>query len=116
MSCRGSALADALGEGSIFVRTDLTSDDDIEACIRRAVEAFGRLDFVVNSTGIYIDNGPDTSRAEWLEMLKSDLRGAISCGVVPGYQFMLLRWALRESRACLRRCYGLVPKCANGVG
>src|SRR3546814_12038598 len=53
------------------------------------------------------------ARSSSARTLKSDLRGAISCGVVPGYQFTLLRWALRGSRACLRRCYGLVPKCAN---
>src|SRR3546814_13876822 len=42
------------------------------------------------------------ARSSYARPLKSDLRGAISCGVVTGYQFTLLRWALRGSRACLR--------------
>src|SRR3546814_19498358 len=49
------------------------------------------------------------ARSSSARTLKSDLRGAISCGVVPGSQFTLLRWALRGSRACLRRCYALFP-------
>src|SRR3546814_16768768 len=48
------------------------------------------------------------ARSSSARTLKSALRGAISCGVVPGYQFKLPSWALRGSRSCLLRCYGLV--------
>src|SRR3546814_13560779 len=56
------------------------------------------------------------ARSSSARTLKSDFRGAISCGVVPGYQFTLLRWALRGSSACLRRRFGLVPNRAHGEG
>jgi NAD(P)-dependent dehydrogenase (short-subunit alcohol dehydrogenase family) len=44
----GEATAKKLGSKARFVRCDLTSDADIAALVKAAVEATGRLDFVVN--------------------------------------------------------------------
>jgi NAD(P)-dependent dehydrogenase (short-subunit alcohol dehydrogenase family) len=71
----GEGLARELAPDAIFVRTDLASDADIEACIGRAIDAFGQLDFVINAAGIYVDKGPETSRAEWLDTLNINLIG-----------------------------------------
>ncbi len=37
----GEALAEKLGENAVFVRTDVTREDDIKAMIDTAVERFG---------------------------------------------------------------------------
>jgi NAD(P)-dependent dehydrogenase (short-subunit alcohol dehydrogenase family) len=43
-----------------FVRTDVSREADVEAAVRRAVDAFGRLDFVFNNAGVGGAFGPVT--------------------------------------------------------
>ncbi len=49
---KGEALASALGDRAVFVRTDVTSEQSVDAALDRAVRAFGRVDVVVNCAGI----------------------------------------------------------------
>ena len=49
---KGEALARALGSGAVFARTDVTSEESVDAALDRAVRAFGRIDVVVNCAGI----------------------------------------------------------------
>lgn len=62
----GSAVADLLGERVKFVRADVTSDDDIDACISATIDTFEGVDFLVNVTTSYLDNGLETERSDWL--------------------------------------------------
>lgn len=71
----GEAIADALGAQVRFVRTDVTSDADIDGCVAAAVEAFGGVDFLVNVTTSYLDKGLETCRADWLRALDIALVG-----------------------------------------
>jgi NAD(P)-dependent dehydrogenase (short-subunit alcohol dehydrogenase family) len=48
----GRAAVEELGEHSLFVRTDVTSEEDVRAAIAAAEEKFGRLDGVINCAGI----------------------------------------------------------------
>ena len=49
---RGVALAADLGDRSRYLRTDVTSETDVQAAIDLALEAFGGLHLVVNCAGI----------------------------------------------------------------
>ncbi|WP_201715687.1 3-hydroxyacyl-CoA dehydrogenase [Rossellomorea arthrocnemi] len=49
---RGQSLAVELGERSIFVRTDVTSEKDVSNAIHKVVESFGTINTVVNCAGI----------------------------------------------------------------
>lgn len=49
---RGRQIARALGDAASFIRTDVTSESDIEAMITHAVRTFGRLDCLMNNAGI----------------------------------------------------------------
>ena len=40
------------GGEALFVRADVAKADEVEAMVRKAVEAFGRLDFALNNAGI----------------------------------------------------------------
>ena len=48
---RGERLASALGDGASFIRTDVTSEAEVERMIAHAVDRFGRLDCLINNAG-----------------------------------------------------------------
>lgn len=48
----GAAMTAQLGDAARFVRTDVTSATDAEAAIRTTLDAFGRIDGLVNCAGI----------------------------------------------------------------
>jgi 3-oxoacyl-[acyl-carrier protein] reductase len=73
---RGEAAAARLGERAAFVRTDLADDASIEACVRTAVDRFGSLDVLVNNAVVYVDDGLESTREQWLTALNVNLIGS----------------------------------------
>ncbi|MDX8342648.1 3-hydroxyacyl-CoA dehydrogenase [Rossellomorea sp. YZS02] len=51
---RGHSLVEELGDRSLFVRTDVTSEEEVSHAIHKAVECFGTINTVVNCAGIGI--------------------------------------------------------------
>ncbi len=73
----GQEVADELGNGVLFVRTDLADDAQISACVERTVAAFGGIDFLINLACVYIDNGIDASRQDWLDSYNINVVGGV---------------------------------------
>ncbi len=73
----GAATAARIGGGTRFIRTDITSDADIAALVEGTVKATGRLDFLVNVACTYLDNGAETSRADWLTAFNVNVLGSV---------------------------------------
>jgi NAD(P)-dependent dehydrogenase (short-subunit alcohol dehydrogenase family) len=73
----GKQAAEGIGAKATFIRTDITSDDDIAALVAATVEKFGRLDFLVNVACTYLDNGAETARADWLKALDVNIVGSV---------------------------------------
>src|SRR5215472_15186139 len=48
----GKAFAERLGPAARFATTDVTSEEDVEAAVRLAVDSFGRLDLMFANAGI----------------------------------------------------------------
>jgi NAD(P)-dependent dehydrogenase (short-subunit alcohol dehydrogenase family) len=48
----GEALEAELGDGALFVRTDVTSEADGKVAVAAAVQKFGRVDGLVNCSGV----------------------------------------------------------------
>jgi NAD(P)-dependent dehydrogenase (short-subunit alcohol dehydrogenase family) len=42
---------EALGRRAIPITTDVTNPDDVRACVERSIEAFGKIDVLVNNAG-----------------------------------------------------------------
>ncbi len=74
----GSAVAKAIGKHGHFVRTDITSDADIEGVVAKAVKLTGRLDFLVNVACTYLDNGAATTRDDWLSAFNVNVVGSVA--------------------------------------
>ena len=49
---RGKALVEELGGQTIFIKTDVTSEEEISNAISKAIESFGAINTVVNCAGI----------------------------------------------------------------
>ncbi len=73
----GASLAGELGEGALFVKTDISHDDQIAHCVSRTVEKFGGVDFLVNLACSYVDDGIESTRADWLESFGVNVVGAV---------------------------------------
>lgn len=73
----GAATAARIGGATRFIRTDITSDADIAALVDGTVKATGRLDFLVNVACTYLDNGAETSRADWLTAFNVNIIGSV---------------------------------------
>lgn len=79
----GIKMADELGsaEGrAMFVRTDVTKSEDIQALIAKTIETFGKLDILVNNAGYHISkNVEETSEQEWEFIQNTNLRSTFLC-------------------------------------
>ena len=51
-SVRGEKLTAGLGASSIFIKADVTNEVEIQQAIKKAVEAFGKINVVVNCAGV----------------------------------------------------------------
>ena len=62
----GQAVADAIGENAIFLRLNVTDEDNWKAVVATTVETFGKLDILVNNAGmIALGNILDTELESW---------------------------------------------------
>jgi NAD(P)-dependent dehydrogenase (short-subunit alcohol dehydrogenase family) len=49
---KGEKLAANIGANAIFVKTDVTSETDVRQTIQKAVDAFGKINVVINCAGV----------------------------------------------------------------
>jgi NAD(P)-dependent dehydrogenase (short-subunit alcohol dehydrogenase family) len=72
----GERLAAELGDGVLFVETDIRADEQIERFVSQAAERFGGIDFLVNLACSYVDEGFASPREDWLESLNVNVASA----------------------------------------
>lgn len=68
------------GGEAIFVHGDVSNPDDAVRLIDAAVDAYGRVDVLVNNAGVHVDKTvADTTEAEWDQILGVNLKGVFLC-------------------------------------
>ena len=74
----GKRLAEEIGDGARFVRTDVTRESDVARAVDTAVEEFGALDVMINNAGIVgaVGSIAETDVEAWDATLNVLLRGA----------------------------------------
>ena len=73
-------IKEAGGE-AIFVKTDVSSEDDVKALVEKTIQTFGRLDCAFNNAGIHKQfvSAIDFSEEDWEEMINVNLKSVWLC-------------------------------------
>jgi len=71
----------AEGSEAVFVRTDVTREDDVIALVATAVDRFGRLDAALNNAGTTGPSAPtaDYTLEQWNGVIALNLTGVFLC-------------------------------------
>ncbi|BEP38846.1 SDR family oxidoreductase (plasmid) [Variovorax sp. V59] len=77
-AANGQALADSLGAGARFVRTDITEDAQVQACVAEAAARHGAVHFLINLACSYLDDGFKSPRADWLASFNVNVASAVA--------------------------------------
>ncbi len=69
------------GAASLVVRTDVTSEDDVEALARTSLDRFGSVDALVANSGVGGPSGPlwELDRAAWDDTFAVNVTGVFLC-------------------------------------
>ncbi|WP_027483377.1 SDR family NAD(P)-dependent oxidoreductase [Deinococcus pimensis] len=79
---RGQGVTDRCAEHSeaVYVRCDVSREDEVEALVRAAVDRFGLVDVLVNNAGFRASGTlHETSGELWDRMMAVDLKGVYLC-------------------------------------
>lgn len=85
------ALAGELGDArSLVVPTDITKPDQVESLVAAAVDAFGRIDVLVNNAGggVRPCAAEDTAYEDWVRMIDVNLTATFNCCIAIGKQMI----------------------------
>ncbi len=77
------------GSECIFVKCDVSNEDQVNAMIQKTLQAYGQIDVLVNNAGVGVYKAfMDATMADWDRALNVNLKGQIFCsrGVVPHMQ------------------------------
>jgi NAD(P)-dependent dehydrogenase (short-subunit alcohol dehydrogenase family) len=76
-----TAEIEELGVRALPVRVDVTDAGTIQAMVARAMEAFGRLDVLVNNAGVAVGPAPVVQMAEaaWYRTMEVNATGTFLC-------------------------------------
>ncbi len=82
-----------LGRRSLTVTSDVTDRTSLEKLLRAAVEAFGRVDILVNSAG-YNQRAPtlDFPEADWNRLIETNLNGTMRACQIFGRHMIQRRY------------------------
>jgi NAD(P)-dependent dehydrogenase (short-subunit alcohol dehydrogenase family) len=71
----------AVGRRAVFVRCDVSREDDVRHAVRDTIEAFGRIDFAFNNAGIEGQQAPtaDCTPENWDRVIGVNLKGVWLC-------------------------------------
>jgi 3-oxoacyl-[acyl-carrier protein] reductase len=78
-------LIRARGGNAFHYRADISCADEVEAMLAATMEAYGRVDILINAAGVRMD-GPflDLTESDWDRVIDTNLKGVFLCSQVFG--------------------------------
>ena len=69
-----------IGRKSLIIRTDITKQDEVEFMVKKSIEEFGKIDILVNNSGIAVDKPLiESTQKEWESVINTNLTGTFLC-------------------------------------
>jgi 3-oxoacyl-[acyl-carrier protein] reductase len=69
-----------MGGKAIFVKTDVSKYEEVESMVKEVINAFGRIDVLVNNAGINIDRLViNMTLEDWVKVIDVHLTGTFNC-------------------------------------
>lgn len=73
-------LVSEYGESAMFVKCDVSKNEEVKNLIKQAVGRFGRIDILVNNAGIYpFISFEKIEEADWDKVMNINLKGTFLC-------------------------------------
>lgn len=93
------------GGQALFVKCDVSNENDVKQLIEEAVRTYGRLDFAFNNAGIEGEQAPsaEMSTANWDHVMNINLKGVWLC----------MKYELRQM---LKQNSGAIVNCSSVAG
>jgi len=101
-----------LNRQAIAIQADITDKESVEAMVARTLEAFGKIDLLVNNAGM-VARGPleSISVEDWDRVVAVNLKGVFLCSVAVAKQM------IRHKRGCIVNIAGAsAHRCFPGGG
>ena len=68
------------GGDAIFVKCDVSVEDDIKNLVARAIEKYGKIDILINNAGVnFVKPFEQLKTVDWDRVINTDLRGTYLC-------------------------------------
>jgi NAD(P)-dependent dehydrogenase (short-subunit alcohol dehydrogenase family) len=82
-AANGQPVADGIVESggkAVFIRCDVSLEDEVKNLIDMAIAAYGRIDALVNNAGVnFVKKFVDCRPEDWDRVMNNDLRGTYMC-------------------------------------
>lgn len=79
----GQPVADEIvknGGKSIFVKCDVSIEEEVKTLIEKTIETYGRIDILVNNAGVnFVKPFEELKPEDWDRVMGTDLRGTFLC-------------------------------------
>jgi NAD(P)-dependent dehydrogenase (short-subunit alcohol dehydrogenase family) len=73
------SIVDKGGE-AVFIKCDVSEEDDVKALLEETIKRYGRIDVLVNNAGVnFLKQFEEVKPSDWDRVINTDLRGTYLC-------------------------------------